>query len=78
MVPCRVKEEARKADKQLTLVPIIFLFLRSWSMIRFCIYLVSSAQQSQSLLDAQEILTFDFVRPFKILIKSIIIFLLVN
>lgn len=58
MVPCRVKEEARKADKQLTLVPIIFLFLRSWSMIRFCIYLVSSAQQSQSLLDAQEILIY--------------------
>ena len=58
MVPCRVKEEARKANKQLTLVPIIFLFLRSWSMIRFCIYLVSSAQQSQSLLDAQEILIY--------------------
>lgn len=58
MVPCRVKEEARKADKQLTLVPIIFLFLRSWSMIRFCIYLASSAQQSQSLLDAQEILIY--------------------
>lgn len=58
MTQCRSLEEARKADKQLTLVPIIFLFLRSWSMIRFCIYLASSVHQSQSLLGAQEILIY--------------------
>ena len=55
-------EAAKKADKKLTLVPIVLLFLRSWGMLRFCIFLTSSVDESESTRKAQHILLYFQVR----------------
>ncbi|XP_078375162.1 G-protein coupled receptor 157-like [Oculina patagonica] len=51
-------EAAKKADKKLTFVPLVLLFLRFWGMLRFCIYLTSSMDESESTRKAQHILLY--------------------
>ena len=41
-------EAARKANKKLTFVPLVLLFLRFWGMLRFYVYLTSSVDESES------------------------------
>ncbi|CAH3121119.1 unnamed protein product [Pocillopora meandrina] len=54
----RSLEEAKRYDKKLTLVPVIFLFLRSWGMMRFAIYSSSSVHESKPVRNAQEVLIY--------------------
>lgn len=51
-------EAAKKADKKLTLDPLVLLIPRSWGMLRFCIYLTSSVNKSESIRKAQHILLY--------------------
>ena len=62
-------EAAKKAGKKLTLVPLVLLFLRSWGMLRFCIYLTSSVNKSESIRKAQHILLY-----FQVSVKKKYIF----
>lgn len=57
-IACKSLEAAKRFDKKLTLVPVIFLCLRSWGMMRFAIYLSSSVHESQSVRNAQEVLIY--------------------
>ena len=58
LIACKSLEAAKRFDRKLTLVPIIFLFLRSWGMMRFCIYLTSSVHESHSERSVQEVLIY--------------------
>ena len=51
---------AKRADKRLTFVPVIFLILRSCGMLRFCIYISSSEEELKSTktLNIQEVLVY--------------------
>ena len=51
-------EAARKADKKLTFVPLVLLFLRFWGMLRFYIYLTSSVDESESTRKFKKILLY--------------------
>lgn len=54
----RSLEAAKRFDKKLTLVPVIFLCLRSWGMMRFAIYSSSSVHESKPVRNAQEVLIY--------------------
>lgn len=54
----RSLEAAKRFDKKLTLVPVIFLCLRSWGMMRFAIYLSSSVHESKPVRNVQEVLIY--------------------
>lgn len=41
-------DAAKRADKRLTCVPVIFLILRACGVLRFCIYISSSAEELHS------------------------------
>lgn len=54
----RSLEAAKRFDKKLTLVPVIFLCLRSCGMMRFAIYSSSSVHESKPVRNAQEVLIY--------------------
>ena len=54
--------EAAKKAKKLQFVPLIMLFLRTWGMIRYYIYITSSVNESESVRKFQVALIYIQVR----------------